>query len=608
LAARQLAYWTDALDGSPDELALAADRPRPEESEHHGGVVEFTVPATTRRRLGGIARATGTTMFMVVHAAVATLLTRLGAGTDLPLGTPVAGRDDPATEDLVGFFVNTLVLRTDTSGDPSFRALLARVREADLAAFEHQDVPFDQVVDAVNPPRSLGRHPLFQVMVSYLTGGEEAWTLGGLPAVPEPAGHGTAMFDLSFDLVEDPAGGAQGTLEFDTALFDRETAEAMTARLLRVLDAVAADPEVPIGRIEILSEAERRALLCAGLGVERALADRTVVGFLTGQAARTPDAVALVTGERAWTYRELDAWTDRLAWTLDGRGVRPGDVVALDLPRAAMVPALLGVLKAGAAYLPVDGAQPEERSRFMLEDARPALVLRPGDLGALAEGPPIDRSRPDAVAYVIYTSGSTGRPKGVAVPHRGLANLFLSHRGRLMEPAGRGLRVAHAASFVFDGSWEPLLWLLDGHALHVVDDYQDDAALLRRLAEDRIEVLDVTPTYLRQLVDRGLLTSAPLKVLLVGGEAVDPGLWRRICAAPGLACHDLYGPTEASVDSYGWHGAAREPYRLDGVRAYVLDAGLRPVPAGVLGELYVAGAGLADGYVRRPGLTAERFV
>jgi amino acid adenylation domain-containing protein/non-ribosomal peptide synthase protein (TIGR01720 family) len=266
------------------------------------------------------------------------------------------------------------------------------------------------------------------------------------------------------------------------------------------------------------------------------------------------------------------------------------------------------VLKAGAAYLPIDGAQPEERTRFMLEDARPALVLRPGDLRVLADGPPIDRSRPGGTAYVIYTSGSTGRPKGVAVPHRGLANLFRSHRRRLMEPAGRGLRVAHAASFVFDGSWEPLLWLLDGHALHVVDDYQDDAALLRRLAEDRIEVLDVTPTYLRQLVDRGLLSRASLKVLLVGGEAVDPGLWRRICATPGLTCHDLYGPTEAAVDSYGWQGAGRAPYRLDGVRAYVLDAGLRPVPAGVLGELYVAGAGLADGYVRRPGLTAERFV
>ena len=608
LAARQLAHWTAALADLPDELVLPADRPRPEESAHRGGVVDFTLSPELHGRLADLARATGTSMFMVVHAAVAALLTRHGAGTDVPLGTPVAGRDDPATEDLVGFFVNTLVLRTDTSGDPSFRDLLARVRDTDLAAFDHQDVPFEQVVDAVNPPRSLGRHPLFQVMVSYLRDGGDAWTLGGLPAVPEPVGHTAAMFDLSFDFVEDPAGGAQGTLEFDAAMFDRATAEALASRLLSVLGAVAADPEEPIGRIEILSPAERHDLLRAGAGADRPRTERTVPALFTAQAARTPGALALVTGDRTWTYRDLDAWTDRLSWTLAGRGVRPGDLLALDLPRAAMVPALLGVLKAGAAYLPVDPDQPAERTRLMLEDAGPALVLRAADLDALAEGPPIDRSRPSGTAYVIYTSGSTGRPKGVVVPHRGLANLFLSHRERLMEPAGRALRVAHAASFVFDGSWEPLLWLLDGHALHVIDDYRDDSAVLGHLVRYRVDVLDVTPTYLRQLVDRGLLETAALRVLLVGGEAVDPGLWRRVCAAPGLTCHDLYGPTEASVDSYGWHGPAREPYRLGNVRAYVLDAALRPVPAGVLGELYVAGAGLADGYLRRPGLTAERFV
>ncbi|WP_460359721.1 non-ribosomal peptide synthetase, partial [Actinoallomurus bryophytorum] len=608
LAARQLAHWTAALAGLPDELTLPADRPRPEESAHRGGVVEFTVGAALHRRLADLARATGTSMFMVAQTAVATLLTRHGAGTDLPLGTPVAGREDPATEDLVGFFVNTLVLRTDTSGDPTFRDLLARVRDADLAAFDHQDVPFEQVVEAVNPPRSLGRHPLFQVMVSYLRDGGGAWSLGGLPAAPEPAAHTAAMFDLSFDFVETPGGGAEATLEFDAGLFDRATAETLADRLVRVLDTVAVDPETPIGRIAILTPAEHHDLLRTGAGADRARTYETVPGLFRAQAARTPEALALVTGERTWTYRELDVWTDRLAWTLYGRGAGPGTLVALDLPRATMVPALLGVLKAGAAYLPIDPDQPAERTRLMLEDAAPALVLCAADLDVLAEGPPVDRSSPAGTAYVIYTSGSTGRPKGVTVPHRGLANLFLSHRRRLMEPAGRGLRVAHAASFVFDGSWEPLLWLLDGHTLHVIDDYRDDSVVLGELVRHRIDVLDVTPTYLRQLVGRGLLETAALRVLLVGGEAVDAELWRRVCAAPGLACHDLYGPTEASVDSYGWHGPSRDPYRLDNLCVYVLDAGLRPVPAGVLGELYVAGAGLADGYLRRPGLTAGRFV
>ncbi|MFB9840110.1 non-ribosomal peptide synthetase, partial [Actinoallomurus acaciae] len=552
--------------------------------------VAFEVPAGPLRAL---AQATGTSPFMVVQAAVAVLLTRLGAGTDLPLGAPVAGRNDPGLDDLVGFFVNTLVLRTDTSGDPSFRALLARVRDADLAAFEHQDVPFEQVVEAVNPPRRPGRHPLFQVMVSYLTG-------GGVPT--EPVGQDVAMFDLSFDFFEH-GDGLRGVVEYSADRYDHATAERLAARLRHVLATVTADPGRPIGRVDVLLDGEAEDLLRSG--ASRPDPGLSVPALFGAQAARTPGATALVTGRRSWSFAELGEWSDRLAWSLIGRGAGPGQVVGLDLPRALMVPALLGVLKAGAAYLPLDRDQPADRAQFLLGDAAPALVLREEDLADLPDGPPVDRSRPDGAAYVIYTSGSTGRPKGVVVPHRGLVNLFLSHRRRLMEPAGRALRVGHVASFVFDGSWEPLLWMFDGHALHVLEDYRDDGAVVRAARD--LDVLDVTPTYLRELVSAGLL-EAGLKVLLVGGEAIDPGLWAKICAVPGLVCHDLYGPTEASVDSYGWHGPDRRPYELDNTRVYLLDETLRPVPRGVLGELYVAGAGLAYGYLNRPGLTAERFV
>nr|WP_281286951.1 non-ribosomal peptide synthetase [Nonomuraea turkmeniaca] len=618
VTARQLAHWRRTLEALPGALDLPADRPRPDRPTFRGGVSRFEVPEPILGELRALAHATGTSMFMVVHAAVAVLLTRLGAGTDLPLGCPVAGRTDPGLDDLVGFFVNTLVLRTDTSGNPSFRELLGRVRDTDLAAFDHQDVPFDQVVEAVNPPRTPGVHPLFQVMVSHL-----AET--GAPV--EPVGQNVAMFDLSFDFFEH-AGGLRGEIEYSSDLYDRETAERLAQRLLRVFAAVAADPDHRVEHVSVLLDGEQERLLRAG--ATRPAPPTSVPGLYEAQAARTPAATALVTSAATWSFGELNAWTNRLARVLLEHGAGPERLVALAVPRALTVPAILAVLKTGAAYLPLDPDQPAERTSFVMGDAAPALLLttrdhpeprlassrtrplliedleRDLDLRSdldLSDGERTRPIHPQDAAYTIYTSGSTGRPKGVVVPHAGLVNLFASHRKRLMQPAGENLRVAHAASFVFDGSWEPLIWMFDGHTLHVLDDYRDDTAVVSA----GVDVLDVTPTYLRELVAAGLLESG-LKVLLVGGEAVDPGLWQQVCSAPGLTCHDLYGPTEASVDAYGWHGAERTAYELDNTRTYVLDASLQPVPPGVLGELYVAGPGLARGYLNRPDLTAERFV
>ncbi|MFG1610267.1 amino acid adenylation domain-containing protein [Actinoplanes sp. NPDC049265] len=605
--------WRAALDGLPEELELPTDRPRPAEAGHRGDIVEFAVPDAVAAGLRRLARTSGTSLFMVVQAAVAVLLTRLGAGTDIPIGSPVAGRPDTAVDNLIGFFVNTLVLRTDTSGDPSFRDLLRRVRETDLAAFDRQDVPFEHLVEALNPERSLGRHPLFQTMVSYLPGTGDTWRLGDLDGRPEPVGHRAAMFDLSFDFGDTAAGGIEGVLEFATDLYDPGTARTLVRRLQRVLAAVAADPSAPIGRVDVLSAGERARLLSAPVV---SVPEWSIVDLLPRVAG-----TALVSGGRTWSFVELDDWSSRFAGVLAARGIGRGDLVALATARPLTVPALLGVLKTGAAYLPLDSYQPAARIATVLDDARPALLVHTDDVDVPWAGPRVvvDANRPAAEplppraigpadpAYVIYTSGSTGRPKGVVVPHRGIVNLFASHREHLMKGPRRN--VAHVASFTFDGSWEPLIWLFGGHALHVLtdDEYRDAAVLVSRLREQHIDVLDVTPTYLRELVPAGLLDGG-LSVLLVGGEAIDAELWARVCAVPGLVCHDLYGPTEASVDAYGWHGPDREAYELANVRTYLLDSGLQPVPPGVLGELYVAGPGLADGYLRRAGLTAERFV
>ncbi|MDX3188142.1 amino acid adenylation domain-containing protein [Streptomyces sp. MN03-5084-2B] len=637
LLGRQAAFWRATLAGIPDELALPADRPRPARSSNRGAAVPFTVPASVHRGLRELAHRSDTSTFMVLQAALATLLTRLGAGTDLPLGTPVAGRSDHALDDLAGFFVNTLVLRTDTGGDPTFRQLLDRVRETDLAAYAHQDLPFEHLVELLNPPRSLARHPLFQVMLAVYHSGSEPERLLGLDAAYRDTGLRQAKFDLSFDLVE-TAEGIDGDLEYSLDLFDEPTARTLTERLVRVLAAVVADPDRPLSRIDVLDAPERdRIVRDWGAGAPLTLPAPTVVDRLAAQVAATPEATALSDSSSSVTFAEFAARTDRLARWLASRGAGPEKVVALVLPRsAAVVEAIFGVFKTGAAYLPVDPDQPRERIAAILEDSGASLVLSSRSLappvpGALfVEDMLEDTVDTDAVltppspanpAYVLYTSGSTGEPKGVVVPHSGLVNLFHSHRETLYRPAvaaagGRRLRVGHAWAFFFDASWQPQLWLLDGHEVHVVDDdTRRDPARLAAVVRDRgLDFLELTPSHFAQLAAAGVIADGrcALGVVGVGGEAVSQPLWETLSSMPGTEAYNLYGPTEATVDALvGRFGDADRPVvgrPVHNTRAYVLDAGLAPVPAGVPGELYLAGAGLARGYHGRPGLTAERFV
>ncbi|MEV7563407.1 amino acid adenylation domain-containing protein, partial [Streptomyces sp. NPDC089795] len=640
LAATQAAYWRTALAELPPETGLSTDRPRPAVADPAGAMVFEAVPRELAAAVRSLARETGASVFMVVHAAVAAVLHRLGAGEDIVLGSPVAGRGDSALDELVGFFVNTVVLRSDLSGDPSFTELLERVRTADLAALDHADLPFDAVVEEVDPQRSLARHPLFQTMVSHSTVTQDVANLFGHPARVDRVDPGVTKFDLDITF-SDAAHGEDLELEvfYATALFDRSTVDTFVRRLLRALAAAVAAPGDPVSWWELRDEAER-ARLARWNDTDRSVEPAAVTEVFAARAAATPDAVAVVAGDERLTFAEVTDRAGRLATLLAEHGVGPDTVVALAVPRSAeTVVATLAVLKAGGAYLPLDLDHPAERIAYMLGDAAPVCVVTtlaardrlPGaDLVVLDDPGTVERLAaavpgadvpvdPEHAAYVIYTSGSTGRPKGVVLRHAGLTRLFRDHERDLYLPVaerlGRRVRALHTASFSFDSSWEQLLWLVAGHELHVLDEYgrRDADAVVRYVRAERIDTLDVTPSYGRQLVDAGLLAGEwrpPL--FLLGGEAVPPALWAELRAVPGVEVVNYYGPTEFTVDALVARvGDCVSPVvgrPLDNSRAHVLDGRLRSVPVGVPGELYLAGEQTARGYLGRFALTAERFV
>ncbi|MGW7514570.1 amino acid adenylation domain-containing protein [Streptomyces sp. NPDC054796] len=653
LLRRQLAHWTTALADLPGELALPRDRPRPAVASYRGGRVTLHVEAELHARLTELASRSGTSLFMVLHASLAALLTKLGAGTDIPVGSVIAGRTDQALDELVGFFVNTLVLRTDTSGDPAFTELLERVRDTALAAYAHQDVPFEQLVETLNPPRSPGRHPLFQVALSVDADEDAAFTLPGLRTTSVLVPTETAKFDLDIGIRERRSAqgeclGLSGTLDYATDLFDHDTVQHLAARWTRLLESVVQDPDRPLSRVEVLSGAERRLLLGdADEDTPEQAPAGTIPELFHAQVRATPDAVAVVADGGTLTYAQLHARAARLAHVLTARGVGTEDVVALALPRSSdLVVAVLAVLKAGAAYLPLDPDHPAPRLAAMAEDARPVLLLTSTAVSCglgtrvprlLLDGPepaggeaekdtaeiadPVTGLLPDHPAYVIYTSGSTGTPKGVVTRHASVVNVAARYRRQVFRPAAerlgnRPLRVALTASVSFDASWGQLAALLDGHELHVPDaaTWADADRCVSWLAEHRIDSVDATPSYLRVLAEQGLFTHERWRpgVAVLGGEALPDRLWEELRAVEGLTAYNMYGPTECTVDCVQARlDASATPVvgrPVPGTRAYVLDAALRPVPPGVTGELYVAGAGLARGYLRRAALTAERFV
>ncbi|TDO09244.1 non-ribosomal peptide synthase protein (TIGR01720 family)/amino acid adenylation domain-containing protein [Mycobacterium sp. BK086] len=638
LIAAQLDYWQDALAGMPERLQLPSDRPYPPVADQRGATIGWEWPIELQQRIAAVAREHNATSFMLVQAALSLLLSKLSSSSDVAVGFPIGGRTDPALDALVGFFVNTLVLRVDVGGDPTVADLLAQVRKRSLAAYEHQDVPFEVVVERINPTRSLNHHPLVQVMLAWQnlpgeTSEDIALALGDLQVSQLQLDTHTARVDLAFSLTErwthsgEPT-GLYGMAEFRTDVFDPATIETLVGRLERVLAAMIADPSARVSSIDVLDSAEHARLDVMGNRAVLTAAAPDAVSvpeLFAAQVSRAPQAIALTSADVSMTYSELEDSANRYAHLLSDRGVKAGDCVALLLDRSAgAVVVMLAALKVGAAYLAIDPALPEARIEFMLADATPVAVVTTATLRSRLHGhdvtvididdPVADRQpstalpvpSPDNIAYLIYTSGTTGTPKGVALSHRNLAHLAASAHPDL--PADQVWTQCH--SYAFDFSvWEIWAALLGGGRLLVVPDPvvrspEDFHALL---VSEHVNVLTQTPSAVAALRPEGLESVA----LLLGGEACPPEVVEQW--APGRVVINAYGPTEVTV--YATMSAplavgAEVPIGAPPptVALFVLDERLCPVPEGVVGELYVAGRGVGVGYIGRTGLTASRFV
>ncbi|MFD8146637.1 amino acid adenylation domain-containing protein [Streptomyces sp. NPDC059708] len=632
LAAGQLAYWREALADMAQPLALPTDRPRPQRTGPEGGLVRFPIEPGLLAAVEKLAAERDLTVSMVMHSALAVLLHHLGCGDDIPIGAPIAGRTDEELRDLVGFFVNTWVLRVDLSGNPTFHELLQRVRDRALAAYDNQDIPFERLVELLNPDRSIAYHPFFQVMLAWQ---EPLGRLefAGLDAESQTLETGTAKFDLFFNMIPDASGGAEVRLEYAVDLFDAGTVETLAARFVRVLDALAADADRTVGGVDVLDAAERELLLDRYNDTAAEVpAGLTVPELFEAQAARTPDAPALVCDGRTLSYRELDERAETLARELNRRGAGPEDLVVLALPRTEeLVVGLLGILKSGAGYVPLDPQYLAGRARTVLTEARPRFVLT--DTATARElpehGVPVvnvdDRAAwdtsgearpvrpaPDNLAYVMYTSGSTGKPKGAAITHRGVVNGVRELVRVLDAPAG--WKMLSGTSVNFDVSvFELLTTLSTGGTAEVVDNV---LALAERDAWDG-HVLSGVPSVLGELV--GHLDKAPdVRTVVFAGDVLPARLVRQVREAlPGAQIVNSYGQSESFYATAFPLAASEEWTRgevapigtpLGNMRAYVLGPGLAPVPQGVIGELYVVGTCLGRGYHDRPALTAERFV
>jgi len=641
-ARRQLDWWKTRLAGVAPVLDLPADRHRPAEMSFRGSAHRVTLERGLFRAADEFSRRQGVTLFMTLFAAFEALMHRYTGETDFCVGSGVAGRRLRESEDLIGMVVNTIPIRADLNGDPTFAELVERVRTSAVETYQRQDVPFAEIVAAVHPERSRGHLPVFQVAFNFHHAPYPEMKLGDAEMeVTEGLANESAKFDLNVIVIpraHQHAGDEVVMIwEFAEDLFDAPTVRRMIHHFEAVLGSALADPAQRVSRLRLLPAGEERGVLALAGGATPYPREATLHGLFAEQAALKPLAPAIEHGGRVVTYADLDADSSRVAVVLRRLGVRPGDRVAVAMERSPeMVAAALGVLKAGAAYLPVDPDYPADRAAYMLADSGAAAVVVRGEVPPALRGhhlpvvslagldaadhgaglAPLPEQGGGSLAYVVYTSGSTGRPKGSLITHRGVARLV---RGADYLQPRAGDRIGHGAAPSFDAAtWEIWAPLANGGTLVVLDrdDLLSPQRLGRVIREKRIGSLFLTTAVFNHVAADEPGALAPLREVMTGGEAADPAAFRRVLeACPGTRLLHLYGPSEGTTYAT-WHevrsvpeGAVAVPIGgpVANTRLYVLDEALRPLPSGVPGELYVAGDGLSLGYHGRPGLTAARF-
>jgi amino acid adenylation domain-containing protein len=629
----QMAYWKQQLAGAPTVLELPTDRPRPTVPTRCGSIYLFTLSKHLTDALKTLSHREGVTLYMTLLATFNTLLHRYTGQDDIVIGSPIAGRNRVETEALIGFFVNTLALRTDLSGNPTFCQLLGRVREVSLEAQAHQDVPFEYLVKALQPERNPGQNPLFQVLLSLqpsLSGHPSGWTLNHT---------GTSKFDLSL-ICEDRPEGLIGWFEYSSDLFDTTTIARMAEHWQTLLEGIVADPKQRLSDLPLLTEAEQQQLLVEWNDTQRAYPrDQCIHELFEEQVERTPDAVAVVFENSQLTYRELNQRANQLARHLQALGVGSEVLVGICMERSLeMMIALLGTLKAGGAYIPLDPAYPRDRLAFMLQDAQVPVLLTQqrllkglpehraqevcldADWGAIAQesaANPSSEARADNLVYVIYTSGSTGKPKGVMVTQQNLVHSTCARMSYYRSPVKSFLLLS---PFAYDSSVAGIFWTLcQGGRLVLAGQRpeQDPFQIAEVIAHHQVShVLSVPSLYRLLLAQVAPQQLVSLQTVIVAGESCPRELADRHQALlPHTALFNEYGPTEAAVWSSVYEIRLQELSTrvpigrpIANTQVYLLDRHLHPVPIGVQGELYIGGDGLARGYLNRPELTAERFI
>src|SRR5580704_10387154 len=636
---KQLAYWRKQLDGATATLELPTDRVRPANPSYRGSTCRVVYPRSLTDKLNELSRREGVTLFMTLIAAYQTLLFRYSGQEDLSVGSPIANRIHAEIEDLIGFFVNTLVIRGNLSGNPTFRELSQRVRDTALGAYTNQDLPFEKLVEELQPERDLSRLPLFQVWFVLQNAPRSAFQLSGIEIAAMDVHNGTSKFDIGMFMVEKPE-GLVANVEYSTEIFDDRTIQRMVGHFGVLLEAIAEDPSRRIGELPLLTAEERRQIVVEWNDTHHAFPrERSLHQFIEEQVERTPDAPALIFESQELSYRELNARANQLAHRLRGLGVGPEKLVAICAERSVeMVVGLLGVMKAGGAYVPIDPDYPRSRLAVMLADAEPRVLLTqehlldvlpehsipticldrdwPSVAAESTENPPVITTGKDQ-AYMVYTSGSTGKPKGVPNVHEGIVNRLLWMQGAYGLDGSD--RVLQKTPYSFDVSvWEFFWPLMTGACLVVArpEGHKDPDYLVKLIQSAQITTLHFVPSMLRIFLEtEGVERCQSLRRVICSGEALSAPLRDRFFRILDTELHNLYGPTEAAVDVSYWQckpdsGLSIVPIGkpIWNTQLYILDQYLQPVPIGVPGELHIGGVNLARGYLKQPELTAQKFI